>query len=31
VLHFTAAQVRYEPKQTLATLTAVVSRLQPIR
>jgi very-short-patch-repair endonuclease len=31
VLRFTAAQVRFEPKQTLATLVAVVSRLQSAR
>jgi very-short-patch-repair endonuclease len=31
VLRFTAAQVRFEPKQTLATLVAVVSRLQSTR
>jgi very-short-patch-repair endonuclease len=30
-LRFTAAQVRYEPEQTVATLAAVVSRLQSLR
>jgi very-short-patch-repair endonuclease len=29
-LRFTAAQVRYEPEQTVATLAAVVSRLQSL-
>lgn len=31
VLRFTAAQVRFEPSQTAATLSAVLLRLQPVR
>jgi len=31
VLHFTAAQVRYEPRRVLATLIPVVRRLQRLR
>src|SRR6185436_2459930 len=30
-LRFTAAQVRFEPRKTLATLKAVIARLQSLR